>query len=195
MRVGCRVMPNIPLPDLDGGSGGPMNQPDGGGVPGTSTGSSVSIAFPANENGGVFASTYFLFTPVQDIASGQCYIGFYDFSNLDDQKDGSFYSYKQEDVVPDATPTVRRVDLTYQDLGLATITVTVTGTNDNGQVVSASVKQQLGNAVPTNALLTAFVSINLTCKRPQLGLSRTAGSGPVRITRAIMRGDSEEDSE
>src|SRR5262249_5326063 len=141
-------------PDLDGGSGG-FGPPDGGGSPGTGTGSSTGSAFPASENGGVFASNYFLFMPVQDINTKQSFIGFYDFSSFDDPYADSSYSYRIEEIVPNSTPTVNRVDLTYVDLGLATIQVTISGVNDNGQVISSTISQQIGNKIATGALLTA----------------------------------------
>lgn len=188
---------------LNGGSGGieppPSGPPSGGGTPGSSTGSSTADAFPASENGGVFANNYFLFVPVQDVASGRCFIGFFDFSDLDDKTDDSNYQWRVEDVVPDATPTVNRIDITYLDLGLATLSVTVTGTNDLNQVVSQTVQQQIGNAIPTKRLLTVFVPFGLTCMRPQLsidrGISRNGLGGPTLVTRAIMRGECEQDSQ
>lgn len=180
-------------PDLDGGSGG--GSPSGGGNPGTPTGSSQGSAFPSTENGGVVGSSWLLFMPVQNIASGQCYIGIFDVSSFDDPTDGSFYQYRKEDLIPDTVPTVNRVDITYLDLGLATITVTVQAVNDDQKVVSQSVQVKLGNAVPTNDLMTKLVSIELTGIRPQLSWSRNAGSGPVTITRMIMRGEVEDDSQ
>jgi hypothetical protein len=183
-------------PDLDGGSGdfGPPDAPpSGGGVPGTGTGSSSGGSFPTGENGGVFANNYFLFIPVQDVNTKQCYIGFYDINNFDDTKDSSSYTYRKENVVTNATPTVNRVDLTYKDMGLAKITVTINAVNDNQQIISSSITVQIGNAIPTGELFTIFVPITLTGMRPQLSWTRV--TGPVCITRAVMRGEVEEDSQ
>lgn len=175
-------------PDLDGNNDGGVSPPAGGGTPGTETGSSLGPAIPAGENGGVFGSTFYLLTPVEDIASGRCYLGYYDPASFNDTMDGSSYTYRSEDIIKDCVATVNRVVLTYRDLGAAKITVSISGTNDNSQVVSASVQVQLGNQVATGALLTRFVDIQLTCFRPQLSLSRAAGAGPVCITGATMRG-------
>lgn len=176
-------------PDLDGGSGdrGPG---DGGGVPGTGTGSSsVPAGLPFGENGGVLASTYFLMVPVQDIHSLQCFLGFFDTTDFDDQKDGSSYSWRQEDIGIDAVPTVQRVWITYRDLGPAKFTLTLTGTNDLNQVVSASAVVQIGNLIPTNALFTQQVGLELSAFRPQLGITRNPGDGPISIIRARMEGE------
>jgi hypothetical protein len=185
-------MPIVQRPDLDGSPelGGPS--PCGGGTPGTGTGSSIGAGLPIGENGGVVANTWFLFDPTQNIASGLSYLGFYDTASFDDQLDGSSYSYRVEDIISHRVPTVNRLVLTYRDLGLATVTWTVTGTNDLLQVVSASVTVQLGNKIPTNALLTKFVDISLTAFRPQLSWSRQPNGGPLSLVAVEMRGEVEE---
>lgn len=168
--------------------------PDGGGNPGTPTGGSpISVTgLPATENGGVIGSTYLLFVPVQDIRTGLCYIGTYDVTSFDDTGDGSSYSYRSEDIVKHKVPTVNKVILVYRDLGPAKLTVSLKVTNDNAQVKTASVDIQIGNAIPTNELITKLVYLQLTGYRPQLTLSRKAGNGPVCITSATMSGEVEE---
>lgn len=181
-----------PLPDfgVDPNDG----TPDGGGNPGTPTGGSsiASAGLPATENGGVIGSTYLLFVPVQDIRTGLCYIGTYDVTSFDDSGDGGSYSYRAEDIVKHKTPTVNKVILIYRDLGSAKLTVTLAVTNDNAQVKTASVDVQIGNAIPTGALITKLVYLQLTGYRPQLTLSRKAGDGPVCITSATMSGEIED---
>lgn len=173
-----------------GGSGGGSN--NGGGVPGTGTGSSsVPTGLPTGENGGVFATTYQLFVPVENCSSGQCYIGFFDVTSFDDQTDGSSYSYRQEDINPDAVATVDRVWVTYRDLGLARMTLTLTGTNDNGAIVSNSIVVTIGNITPTNALLSKQFGLTLSAFRPQLTVSRNAGDGPISIVRVRLLGETE----
>lgn len=176
--------------DLDGGSGG--SPTGGGGTPGTGTGSTGSVGLPTGENGGVLATTYLLFVPVQDSSSGLCYIGTFSSTNFDDSRDGGSYSYRQEDIAPDAVATVHRIWITYRDLGAAKFTITLSGTNDDGQVVTSSAVVQVGNVVPTNALFTEPFGLQLTCFRPQLTISRVAGSGPISIVRIRMEGETEE---
>lgn len=178
---------------LNGGSGGDSG--GGGGTPGTGTGSTnnpAAVGLPTGENGGVLATTYLLFVPVQDSSSGLCYIGTFSSTNFDDSKDGGSYSYRQEDIAPDAVATVHRIWITYRDLGAAKFTITLSGTNDDGQVVTSSAVVQVGNVVPTNALFTEPFGLQLTCFRPQLTISRVAGSGPLSIVRVRMEGETEE---
>lgn len=176
-------------PNLDGGGGseGGGGQ-DGGGVPGAGGGT-----LPNNENGGVFGTTWYLFIPSQTISSGLCYVGFYDIASHNDPVDGFHYSYRVEDVVPDQTPTINRVILTYRDLGLAKLTFTLTASNDDGQVISASTEVQVGNAIPTGALLTRQVDISITGFRPQLTLTRHANDGPICVVAVTMKGEVEEE--
>lgn len=187
---------NIPAPDLDGGSGGGGDTgdgtPDGGGQPGTPTGSSQSAALPFAENGGVFGTTYFLFIPVQDIVTGRCYIGTYDINSFDDEVDGSSYSYRAEDVIKNCVVTVNRIWLTIRDLGCAKLTLNVSGTSYDAKPVSATVTQKVGNKIPTGTLLTYRVDLQATCYRPQLTISRAAAGGPVCITEVTMAGEVDE---
>lgn len=179
-------------PNLDGGSGDTMML-GGGGVPGTGTGSSsIPSGFPVAENGGVFGTTWFLMVPSQDIRSGLCYLGFYDITSFDDRVDGSSYSYRREDLAVGRTPTVHTVVLQYRDIGPALVVLTITATNDLQQVITASVKQQIGNTIPTNAIHTVLVGIQLTGFGPQLSWSRDPSAGPVEIISATMAGEIEE---
>lgn len=187
---------NLPAPpDAGGDSGGQTI--GGGGTPGTPTGgggAAVTGVLPNNENGGVLGTSWLLFVPVQNVATGLCFIGIFDLASFDDTVDGSSYSYRKEDVVFDQVPTVNRVILTYRDLGRAKVTVTVSGSNDDGQVISTSVQVQIGNAVPTGELLTKFVDLQLTGFRPQLTLSRKPGDGPLCITAVTMMGEVDEET-
>lgn len=197
-------MPFIDDPDGLGGSGGRRSLDgggenigtggrEGGGVPGTVTGSSGGGGLPVNENGGVFGTTWYLFVPVQAVIGGLCYVGFYDIASHNDPVDGFHYAYRIEDVIPDQTPTVNRVILTYRDLGLAKLTFTLRASNDDGEVISATTEVQIGNAIPTGALLTRQVNISITGFRPQLTITRNANDGPACIVAITMKGECEEE--
>ena len=121
-------------------------------------------------------------------------LGIFDITDFDDPIQSCTHSFKVEDIAYNRYPSVRRVVLTYRDLGVATLTVTVTGSNDNGQVISNSQTQTIGNAVPTNKLLTKFFDVQLSCFRPQLTIYRAAGGGPVSISTATMLGHLENQS-
>jgi hypothetical protein len=146
---------------------------------------------PFSENGGFAATAFFLFVPTTTTA-GQSFISIYDPSNFDDPDDASSYSWRAEDIEVARVPTIHRVILVYRDLGLATITVTVSGVNDNGATVTASKLTKIGSAAASNNLMTAFVDLTVSAFRPQLSISRAAGAGPVSIVSATMVGEVEE---
>lgn len=146
-----------------------------------------AIALPGAFNGGAT-----MMVPIWNPTNSTSSIGMFDTGNFNDANQPSTYNYRIEDVEVNRYPTVRRVILTYRDIGQATITVTLTGNNDNGTVVSNSASVNIGNAIPTDVLITKFVDITLSAFRPQLSWSRAANGGPVAITRATILGESEE---
>jgi hypothetical protein len=136
-----------------------------------------------------------------DASGGLCHVSFYDLATYtcggcptaNDDRDGFRYSYRVEDIIPDQTATVNRIVLTYRDLGATKLTFTVTASNDNGQVISASTEVQIGNTIPTGALLTRFVDLAITGFRPQLTITKRANVGPVCIVAVTMKGTIEEE--
>jgi len=115
-------------------------------------------------------------------------LAYFDSTTFNDPIDGSTYIYRAEDIVMSRVPTVRRVTLTYLDLGVATLAITITGANDLGALVTNTVTITIGNTIPTGLLLTAFADIVITCFRPQLSIFRAASGGPVQITAALISG-------
>lgn len=152
------------------------------------------MAVPFSENGGFAATTFFLFVPAQAADTGAPYVGIFDTTNFDDSDDPSTYSWRSEDIIVGRFPVVRRVILVYRDLGPATITVTVTGTDDNNSIVAASQKVKIGTSGATGVLLTIYVDLQLAAFRPQLSVSRAAGAGPVSIVSATLIGEVEDTS-
>lgn len=146
---------------------------------------------PSTENGGFYASSLFLFVPVQAF-SGAIYVGVYNYANFNDPNDGSSYSYRQEDIAVGRVPTVRRVVLVYRDLGIAKITIQLSGVNDNGQLVTASAPFTIGTAAASTNNLTLLADVTLTAYRPQLTISRAANAGPVSIISATIVGEVEQ---
>lgn len=191
---GNNLGPNTQFPDPDcsvGGSGG-------GGVPGTTPRPDTApAALPSNENGGISGSTWVLFLPSIDISGSLPHISYYDLTTYtcggcpaaNDDRDGFRYSYRVEDIIPDQTPTVNRIILTYRDLGPTKLTFTLTASNDDGQVIHNSVEVQIGNVIPTGALLTRFVNLSITGFRPQLTITKRANVGPVCIVAVTMKGE------
>lgn len=133
-------------------------------------------------------NTKIIFTMV-NIQTGNAFLGAFDTTSFDDPQQGSTITFKTEDIVPFRVPTVRRVLLVYRDLGPATLTVSITTTNDNGVVQTVSVPGvTIGNTVATGKLLTKFVDLQATGFRPTLSLTRAPGGGPVSLSIVAFNG-------
>jgi hypothetical protein len=138
-------------------------------------------------NGGFNGSLNLFLIPAQD-PNGGAVIWTLDPTNFNDTFSNSFYNFKVEDVIAGRVPTISRVIISYRDLGVATINVTLSGTNDQGQAVSNSVPVTIGNTVPLGIILTTLVGISLSAQNLQLNIERDAGAGPVSITKVRMEG-------
>ncbi len=117
---------------------------------------------------------------------GNDFLFTFDPTNFNDPLAASVYSYKVEDVIAGRTPTVNRVIISYFDLGVASLTVNLSGSNDEGQAVNATTSITIGNTVPLNIIITQLVGISLTGQNLQLTLVRNANAGPVCITKVRM---------
>jgi IPT/TIG domain len=111
-----------------------------------------------------------------------------DPTNFDDPEIGGFYNWKVEDVIAGRTPTVSRAIISYRDLGVANFTLTLTGTNDSGAVVSASAPVTVGTIGASQRIATVVVGIALTGQNIQPSVSRIPGSGPLSITKLRLEG-------
>jgi hypothetical protein len=179
------------VPDGGGGGGG-GGHPGGGG--GSSGGGTLATSVPFLENGGFAATAYFLFVPTLLSAGGNSFIGAFSASNYNDPLDSSSYSYRMEDVIVGRMPTVRRVIVIYRNLGVATLTVTVSGTDDNGVRQTSFDTNIIGSTLADGTLGTSFFDVQLAAFRPQITLSRTANAGPVSIISATLVGEVEDTS-
>jgi len=130
-----------------------------------------------------------LLIPILNLKSSTNGIGIFDTNNFDDKLQGSSHSFKVEDIIAERQPTVRRVILTYRDLGPAAIIVTINGSDDNGTLTQVSTPLiKIGSATASGKLITKFVDITYTGFRPQLTIIRAPGGGPVSIATATMLG-------
>jgi hypothetical protein len=120
-------------------------------------------------------------------------LAYYDETTLNDANDGRQYIFKAEDILADRVPTVRRVILTYVDLGVATITATINGVDDTGTLVTAASTVSIGTVAATGRLLTAFIDLQATCFRPQLTLSQGLNAGPFQLSTAMLTGTIEKE--
>lgn len=141
---------------------------------------------PAPSNGGTATKLALALYPIGLSPGAALFI--FDPTNFNDAISGSFYDWKVEDVIAGRTPTINRVILSYRDLGVASLFVNLSGTNDQGQAVNSSQTIQIGNTVPLGIILTTLVGISLTAQNLQLSIVRAANAGPVSITKVRMEG-------
>lgn len=108
--------------------------------------------------------------------------------NFNDAIDSRTYIFKAEDILADRVPTVRRVIITYVDLGVATVTATINGVDDSGALVTAAATVTLGTVGASGRLMTAFFDMGISCFRPQLTLSQAPNGGPFQLSTAMITG-------
>lgn len=111
-----------------------------------------------------------------------------DPTNFDDPASGSFYGWKVEDVIAGRTPTVSHIIVSYRNLGVATFTLTLTGTNDNGDTVTNSTPVTVGTVAATGRIASKVIGLALTAQNIQASISRVATSGPLSITKMRLEG-------
>ena len=191
ITVGGGTHRTIPYP---GGTPSVPQTPSSGGVtPATSVNVPVS-------NGGVFAQTQIAIFPCFNVPSNRTEYHAFDVTQgFNDPYAASDYSWRVEQ--PGAQQgstgifrqaTVRRIILTFRDLGQVTATFTITGANDNQDVVSQSTSLGFGSKAPTLRLFTIPINFQITCLLPQLSVHRDANAGPLSIVQVVMVGEVEE---
>jgi hypothetical protein len=127
--------------------------------------------------------------PMLDPISQKTYFGTFDpTQGFNDTDDSSSHSFKVEEIAPGRTPTVSRVILSYTDLGQATISVILSGTNDNQKEVNQTKKVQIGTPDATGAIMTKFVDMSITAQNIQCTIFRAAGDGNVSIAKVTLCG-------
>jgi hypothetical protein len=169
----------------------PGGTPGGGQTPGT--GSGAPNTYVPQSNGGVFAASKASLFPVFNATDNRCeFMAFDPTQGYNDTVNPSSYNFRVEEVAPYRTPTVRRVILSYIDLGVVAITLTLTGCNDQQAVVSKSAQITIGNNPATGAILTQKVDLQLTAMNQQLNVERAAGAGPLSLAKVWLIGESEE---
>lgn len=154
----------------------------------TSAGVSNSHTFTVTNpsNGGTPGPLKLFLIPAQTFTGVAIWT--FDTTNFDDASFGSFYNWKVEDVLAGRTPTISRVIISYRDLGVATLTVALTGTDDAANVVTSSQEITIGTVGASGRIASTLVGIALTGQNLQLSVTRAAGVGPVSITKVRMEG-------
>jgi hypothetical protein len=111
-----------------------------------------------------------------------------DPTNSDDAGIGGFYFWKVEDVIAGRTPTISRIIVSYRNLGVATFTLTLTGTDDSGNTVLNSTPVTVGTSKASGRICSKVIGLALTGQNLQVSVSRDPGSGPLSITKLRMEG-------
>ena len=144
----------------------------------------------AQSNGGVSTTSRLTLFPMQSVIGAV--VGFYAFdpsAGFDDQNAGGFYSFKVEEVLAGRKPTIGQAIITYRDLGVASISLFMSGVTENQAVITQAVSASIGNAVATGKLMTKVVGINFpACFNPQLTIIRNPAAGPVSIAKVVLCG-------
>ena len=130
--------------------------------------------------------------PVNSLSAG-IVLAYFNELNFNEALDGRSYIFRAEDILADRVPTVRPIIVTYIDLGVATVTATINGVDDNGTPVTAASTVTIGTAAASGNLLTKFIDLQATCFRPQLTLSQVAGGGPFQMSTAVITGTVEKE--
>jgi hypothetical protein len=147
----------------------------------------------AASNGGTSAPLALFLLPI-----GASFYQF-DVTNFNDLNQGSFYFWKVEEVIAGRTATCSRPIITYRDLGVATISVTLSGSvvdqaDQTGKAqtdVSVTTPLVIGSIAATQKLYTVLVGLELTAMNLQLSITRAANAGPVSIVKVRLEGQVE----
>lgn len=139
-------------------------------------------------NGGIPAPLNLWLLP-SFISGGQFWT--LDPTNFNDSTQASSYSWKVEDIIPGRQGTINRVIISYRDLGVATITVTLSGSNDAQAPVSVSQDVSIGTVGANGKIKTVLVGISLSALNLQLTIFRANNAGPVSLTKIRLEGEVE----
>jgi hypothetical protein len=179
-------------------TGPPYPKGGGGSTPTAGTRASGFVNIPAS-NGGVFAQGQIALYPCFNVNTQQVEFHAWDpTQGYNDPLASSEYFWRYE-MIPGMEgssggyrqPTIRKLIVTYRDLGQVTMTWTITVSNDLGQSVSKSVGVSWGNKIPTGRLMTTKVDIVATGMMPQISVFRDKNAGPLSIVQMFPVGEVE----
>ena len=157
----------------------------------TGTGISNPSPPPATETTSLLQVFRYLLVPT--LGTTGKVLSYYDAGSFNDTVDGCTYIFKAEDIIADRVPTARRVIITYIDLGVATLHVTVSSVNDNGVINTQQTAITIGTVTASGILSTAYADLSVTGYRPQVTLFRSANGGPVFISHVVVTGTVEKE--
>ena len=153
---------------------------------------SVTFTVTNPSNGGLSTPLNILLFPAPFFS--EQVVGMLDTTNFNDESNGSFYSYKVEEVIAGATISCTRQLITYRDLGLCTLTATLSGTmSPVGAAntpfgISQSETFVIGTPEITGRLFTIIRGLALTGQDLQYTITRQPNAGPVSIVKTKLLG-------
>jgi hypothetical protein len=148
---------------------------------------SVTFTVTSPSNGGMSAPLGLLLIPCQQFATQEVLA--FDLTNFNDNSFGSFYNWKVEEIAAGRTPSCTRQIIIYRDIGVANITATLSGYDQNAQTtVSNSELFTIGTLAATQKLCTVVRGLSLTAQNLQYTVTRTGGAGPVSIVKVGLEG-------
>jgi len=179
--------------------------------PGTPTGppspfSPFSYVYNKNvattSNGGVNALTTADLYPMVDLNGNAYFYTFDPTQGYDDIYAASTHFFRVEDAQPYRVPTIRWVTLTYINLGICNLTLTITyctivpdeklGT-EAPQINSQTVKAIIGSATNLKSIMTQRIAFPvISGMNFQLSIVRPAGGGPLSLTKVTIAGTVED---
>jgi hypothetical protein len=172
-------IPPIPKPPV-------TSPPYGGGGGGTTPASGGGAVNIPNSNGGVLAQSQAALFPCFSVYNSRVeYHALAPSQGINDPLASSSYSWRVEQWNPYRQATIKRLLLTFRDLGQVTVTWTITGVNDDQEVISASQVTTFGNTVPTGKLMTIPINMTLTGLNLQVSVFRAANAGPLAIAQLV----------
>jgi hypothetical protein len=150
----------------------------------------------SSSNGGISQLASVAMMPMQDANTGVC--GLYAFDPLygfNDPINASSHSFKAEEIQHGRTPTIKGLILTYRNLGVVTVSFTITGNNDAGETSSAVLTATIGSVAATNRIVTTVFNSQsvastfpISVMNPQLTVYRAPNAGPLSITKITLYG-------
>jgi hypothetical protein len=143
-------------------------------------------------NGGTSAPLNLFLIPVTDnthIINVNGLMFTFDTTNFNSVLEPSFYNYKVEEIIAGRTPSCTRQIITYRDLGVATITCTLSGYDQNQQAtVSNPETFAIGTVGASGKLCSIVRGLSLTAQNLQYNITRQANAGPVSIIKVRLEG-------
>lgn len=150
---------------------------------------SVTFTVTNPSNGGMGSPLNLLLIPCQQFGTQE--VLSFDTFNFNDNSFGSFYNWKVEEIAAGRTPSCTRQIIIFRDLGVATITATLSGYNQNladNPFTSVSETFTIGTAGATQKLGAVVRGLSLTAQNLQYTITRGGGAGPVSITKVRLEG-------